>query len=398
MSPKAPSPKDIVDVAEPEPWIKPLINIRARYEYGDQEGRDDSHAGTLRARLGLVTKKLMGFQVLAEYEGTLAVDRDSYQAASVHGLGQNKTIIADPESHELNQLWISHDLFGHGLIKPGRQNIVLDNARYVGDVAWRQNSQTFDAATLTIDSIPDVKIQYGYINKVNRIFGSGDIRNPAQTDFEGDSHYIHTTYEGLPFGTLKAFGYFFDLTNDAGSAASNQSFGASLAGPLPLFQDSGPDMAYYLEYGYQEDAFNSPLEYGAHYFHANVSAKSAPHSFVLGYEYLGSDNGVGYKFPLATLHKFNGFADVFLNTPGDGLQNPYIMAGTKLPWDIDLKVFYHSFWTAEGGDHLGHEVDVVLAKKLGKGVSALAKLGHFMSEDSSYPDLTRFSVQLDYKF
>ena len=121
--------------------IKPIVDLRARYERREQDGLDESHAGTFRGRLGLELEDWNGFSALAEYEGTLAVDRDSYQAASVHGLGQNKTIIADPESHELNRLWIGYKAF-ETQIKVGRQRILLDNQRFVGTVGWRQNEQT----------------------------------------------------------------------------------------------------------------------------------------------------------------------------------------------------------------------------------------------------------------
>ena len=43
-----------------------------------------------------------------------------------------------------------------------------------------------------------------------------------------------------------------------------------------------------------------------------------------GYEVLGADNGVGFATPLATGHKFQGWADKFLTTPGDGIEDVYI--------------------------------------------------------------------------
>ncbi len=47
----------------------------------------------------------------------------------------------------------------------------------------------------------------------------------------------------------------------------------------------------------------------------------------VGYELLGSDDGVAaFQTPLATLHKFNGFADQFLVTPAGGLQDIYFYA------------------------------------------------------------------------
>ena len=48
-------------------------------------------------------------------------------------------------------------------------------------------------------------------------------------------------------------------------------------------------------------------------------------NLTLGYEVLGSDDGKkGFATPLATGHKFQGFADKFLTTPNDGVQDLYV--------------------------------------------------------------------------
>ena len=50
-----------------------------------------------------------------------------------------------------------------------------------------------------------------------------------------------------------------------------------------------------------------------------------------GYELLGSDDGkVAFNTPLATKHKFNGWADKFLGTPKEGLEDVYLTAKGKV--------------------------------------------------------------------
>ena len=377
-----------------EPWIVPTADIRARYEYGDTGGRNTSHAGTIRSRLGLLTRAINGFQAFAEYEGTLTADRNSYQAASVHGLGQNKTIIADPESHELNQLWISYNGIEDLAIKVGRQRIILDNARYIGNVGWRQNEQTFDAVSLAITPTEDLTFWYGYINKVNRIFGSERAALAAHDDFEGHSHLFNAAYTGSPLGKITAYAYLLDLHNDAGDANSNQSFGATLSGDLPI-----ESLTYFLEYGYQTDAFDNPVNYGTHYAHAKLSAPLCENiSLDVGYEFLGSDNSVGYNFPLGTNHAFNGFADQFLATPANGLQDIYAAAGMKLPCNLKGKVFYHKFYNDDGNTDYGNEADLVLSRDLGNGFSVLGKYAYYWAKDAPFTDTNRFSIELNYKF
>ena len=105
---------------------RPTIDVRARYGYAAKDGRSSSDAATIRLRLGLETPEVKGVTFFAEFEHTEAADRNSYQAASVHGLGENKTVIADSESSELNRLWISLSGFdsnvklGKTADRPGR--------------------------------------------------------------------------------------------------------------------------------------------------------------------------------------------------------------------------------------------------------------------------------------
>jgi len=385
-----PSDKGLVLNDEVPSLVKISLDTRLRYEYGDQSLLAPSHATTIRNRVGLLTREMGGFQGFVEYEGTLAADHFDYNDATGRFPG-GKTVIADPESHELNEAWISYkDPNGIFAIKGGRQGINLDGQRYIGTVGWRQNSQTFDAATLTFSPNDDLEVFYGYVWQVNRIFGSNVI-NPRGTDFEGGSHLFNTKLKNLPIGTLTTYVYSLDLKNVAGSINSNNSFGLSLAG------DFFAGTKYYAEYGYQTEAYDSPLDYGASYVHTNLSGDVIPGvTATVGYEYLGSDNGVGYKFPLATLHKFNGFADRFLGTPAGGLSDVYVSAATKVA-GIKFSAAYHYFWDDGMNVFLGQEVDIVAAKALNEHVSVLAKGAFFMGEGAQ-PDVTRASVEMNIKY
>lgn len=337
--------------------VDPTIDIRLRYEYGDQEALDPSHAATMRNRIGLLTRDLGGFQAFAEYEGTLAVDRDAYNPGNGNGPA-TRTVIADPESHELNQAWVSYnDPSMIWSLKTGRQGVNLDDQRYIGTVGWRQNMQTLDAAAVTWDPNEDLRVYYGYVWQVNRIFGSEAIAPPS-TDFQGQSHLFNAKYEGLPFGTLSTY-------------------------------------AYLLEYAHQTDGAENPLDYSANYARAEVSRDLTDGvNAAVGYEYLGSDNGVGYKFPLATLHKFNGYADRFVSTPSEGLSDLYATVGTTVGGGIKLALTYHHFWDDGLDLSFGNEVDLVASKAITEHIMILAKGAAFQGENGQ-PDLTRAVLEVD---
>lgn len=385
-----PSGKGLVLNDEVPSLVKITLDTRLRYEYGDQSGLAPSNAATVRNQLGLLTREINGFRGFVEYEGTIAADRFDYNDATGRAPG-GRTVIADPTSQELNQAWISYkNPNGILAVKGGRQALNLDEQRYVGTVGWRQNMQTFDAATFSFTPNDNLEIFYGYVWQVNRIFGSNNF-NPGGTDFKGESHLFNAKFKNLPVGTLTTYVYSMDLKNVTGAANSNNSFGLSLAG------DFIGDTKYYAEYGYQTDAYDNPLNYKASYAHVNLSGKvGSAVTTTVGYEYLGSDNGVGYKFPLSTLHKFNGFADRFLGTPAGGLSDMHVSAATDVA-GVKFVAAYHYFWDDGFDIALGQEVDIVAAKALNEHVSVLAKGAFFMGQ-SGQPDVTRAILEMNIKY
>jgi len=55
---------------------------------------------------------------------------------------------------------------------------------------------------------------------------------------------------------------------------------------------------------------------------------------LVGYEVLEGNGAIGFATPLATLHAFNGWADMFLTTPANGLKDLYFRASYALPADF----------------------------------------------------------------
>jgi hypothetical protein len=373
-------------------FLRPTLDLRPRVEFADQEGRDEAIAWTFRGRVGLEARLDERVKAFAEVEHTSAWHRDSYQAGSVHGRHEGKTVIADPESTELNQAWLAYT--GQEFeLKAGIQRITLENQRFVGNVGWRQNEQTYDGATFTYKGIDKVKLFYGYVYNVNNIFGSDRPRNLNDRDFDSNSHFVQASYEPLPALRLTGYSYLLDLENSGGANASNNTYGASLTGTVPAGKTS---LGYRLEYARQADAADSQRNYRANYLHAYSSLKYGRFSGGLGYERLGAGDGVGFQTPLATLHAFNGFADKFLVTPAKGLQDVYVELGVKLPFDVQMNTAYHDYVAADDTTDLGYEFNVVLSRPLRWGVKALFKGAFYNGEEGGITDTTKLIFQLEY--
>ena len=356
---------------------KASLDFRYRFEYVDQDGIDEeAEASTIRSRLTLESGKIGGFKILLEADDVTSVGPNDYNSTE-----NGKTeypVVADPEGTELNQAWLSYQ--GESLTThAGRQRINHGNQRFVGGVAWRQNEQTFDGGRIQWRGIENLNLDVGYVYNVNRIFGPDDGVNPA--DLEGDVFLLRADYALTDNHRLTGFGYFLDIDGQGGFAAgktvnnSSDTFGIEYAGKFDWLSVNA-------SWATQQEAGDSELDYEADYYQVELGAKFQGVKLKAGYEVLASDNGVGFATPLATLHKFQGWADKFLSTPGDGIEDAYLSVGGKLG-PVNLMAVYHDFQAESSSTDFGTELDLIATWKVNKQFSVQAKYAAFDTDDSS---------------
>jgi len=330
-------------------------DIKLRYESNDTEGGTDAATAVITdAALGFETKDYEGFKALVEYEVVLPLV-DEYAP-------EDPTFdpVADPEVKEWNRAQISYKKDGIGAVI-GRQRIILDGARFVGNVGWRANEQTFDAATLTY-SKDDLSLHYSFIDQVNGIL--------PKFDADTTNHLLNAGYK---VGTGKISAYAYLLENDDTDAFLD-TYGVSY---------TGSTMADDIKVIYSaEFATQSNDDVDATYFALEGGAVVSGVTLALGNETLGSDDGTyGFQTPLATKHKFNGWADKFLKTPDSGLSDTYVKAATKVK-GVKLVGFYHMFDAVEGSEDLGSELDLLAVKKIDKTFTVGAKAAFYTAGDN----------------
>ncbi len=346
------------------------FNLRYRYE-NDDTTRPNKHvanASTVRLRLGYLTPEFYGIQAYAEYETNQDFGANTYNSLR-NGYGGFE-VIADPQEHELNQLWISYKGIDKTEIKIGRQRIKLDNDRFIGNVGFRQLEQTFDSVFITNKSLPNTTVKVGYIAQAQTILSTVD---PMQTPF------INVAYNLKDIGTLIGYGYWIDINSASGGpynqGASNQTLGVSFKGKRKITEDvSG---LYRLEYAYQKDYGDNPTQYEADYYHVmggisafNVTAK-------VGFEQLdGAGVGKTFDTPLATGHAFNGWSDQFLATPADGLRDVYASLGTTIK-GVKILGVYHEFADDTSSVDYGNEWNFKVNKKFAKHYWVSAEYARF---------------------
>lgn len=332
---------------ETETEAKTNLDLNLRYEAVDQDNAlKDASALTLRTRLTHTTASYNGFTGVVEFEDSRQVfGADSYNDAT--GNNTQYSVVADPETTEVDQAYVQYKQ-GKVTAKIGRQVITLDNHRYVGHVGWRQDRQTFDAATIAYKASERLKASYSYLTKRNRIFGE-------VKDIDSKDHLLNLSYK-TDYGQLTAYSYLLEADN--GTSNGLDTFGASFKGKKDKF-------SYYAEIATQ-DADSGNTDYSATYMAIEGGYSFDAVTVKLGAEVLGSDDAMyGFSTPLATMHKFNGWSDQFLGTPKEGLTDIYAAISGKVfggGWTVAVHDFSADDAT-KTVDDLGTEINAIFTKK-----------------------------------
>jgi hypothetical protein len=333
---------------------RPLLEMRLRYEGVEQAPLAKSaDALTLRTRAGFETGKAWETILLAEAEWVAGNDDFN---STTNGKTSVPTV-ADPRAFELNRLQLTNTSLPATVITLGRQRIVLDDQRFVGNVGWRQNEQTFDALRVINRSIDGLTVDVTYFDQVNRVFGN----NSPQGRYHGDNFLVNAGYQTI-FGKISAFGYLIDFREALGRNDSSQTYGARLSGVRNI---GGVRLAYVGSYAWQKDYKSSLLNYDTDYYLAELTGTSGPVSAAIGYEVLGGTGTKGFTTPLATLHRFQGWADKFLATPVNGIEDVYGSITYTRPTLGPVAAFsataaYHTYDSARLSLNYGDEINFQL--------------------------------------
>ncbi len=270
--------------------------------------------------------------------------------------------VADPDETEINRLYLQFTGLTDTILKGGRQRVNLDNARFVGSVPFRQNEQTFDSLAVINTSLPDTRLFYGYVWKVNRVFG--DVSENG--NFHTSTHLFNGSYDGLGFVKPSAYVYLLDLTEPSQENSSTATYGLRFTGKTAIAK--GWDALYTAEFAHQTDWAESNVDNNHNYYTAEVGLAATELASVfdltakIGYEVLDGDGTRAIQMPLATLFAFNGWADRFLaSTPATGLIDQYASIGIKAH-GISLLAAYHDFDAEEGSLDHGEEWNFRIAR------------------------------------
>ncbi|WP_457593963.1 hypothetical protein [Hydrogenimonas sp.] len=368
------------------------VELRPRYEAVDDSVHKDASALTVRTAIG-VQAGLLGVDGLNAQLQAMSVDHfglvNDYNGKTAGDPAY--AVVADPAQTRMTQANISYSANGFTGIF-GRKMVVLDNARFIGNVGWRQMPQTYDLVAGIYNGVENLSLLAAYVSRVNKV---------VQATADTNTVLLHASYKVMPELTLTAYDYMV--------ASYADHIGIRATGKVNL---DAATLKYQAEYAIQNDATMEEGNAGkpdqdASYYKIAVDATMNGFTVGAGYEVLG-EKGSGtnaFYTPLATLHAMNGWADVFLGgTPDEGLEDMTFKLGYNAGELGKIVGIYHNFSSdksnAAGQDDLGSEIDVAYKYKINKGLGLLLKGAWFSEGDVGFSakDRTKYWVQLDYKF
>ena len=369
--------------------------IRPRFEYANQKqnGSDTAKAFTARTHL-VVTGGLLGIENLTATVGLQGVNNFGYTDYAPANTKGNVSYdkIVDPQGAMLSEASLDYAM-GKTALHVGRSQVNLDNQRFIGTVGWRQMERSYDTVYAANSSVKNLSLLAAYV------YGFAGVNGTTTTDTK--TILLHANYKVMNELSVTGYGYLLGSIHD--------TYGLALTGKV----DAGAKLSYRAEYAIQKDA---TLETGtqgkpkadANYMNLDLGANISGILAGVNYEVLsGTDSAdkTAFSTPLATGHKFNGWADKFLGTPTGGLADANLRIGYKAKGFGKVLAVYHSFAADKkmgGEDDLGTEIDAVYVNKI-PNVNNLTGLVKFASYSAGKvagytTDVTKAWVQLDYKF
>lgn len=328
------------------------VDVRYRLERVDDDRfSSDATASTLRLRAGFISPSWSGWQIAATAQGNRHIGAQNFNSTANGRIAY--PVVADPDDENMAEAWVGYTLPGELFVRAGRQAVNLGNQRFLGSGApgHRQLQQTFDAVHVEFEG-DAWSSSLSWLDKAHRVNGRS---NPDRLLARADLDAWLSAFDYSPGRhTVGVYAHHIEFRD---RPASHRNLGAYLSGVLPL----ADDMTYRLEYGHQKGIRESRSSSGQGHVSVRVQQQLDRWYWLAGHERLGGNGQRAFQTPLATLHAFNGWGDQFATTPGDGLLDTYVAAGTRINrWRALARM--HDFRSDRGSYRYGRELDLMLGR------------------------------------
>ncbi|MGJ8619735.1 MAG: alginate export family protein [Methylophilaceae bacterium] len=366
-------------------------NLRLRWENVDQEGKSKlADAVTLRSLIGYETKPFHGFSVNTQIYGVSPFNDDYNDKKKGDEITSRKAypVVADPEDYDFHQIYLQW-ANASNTVKLGRQGMILDNWRYIGDVRFRQNWAVFNGLSFVNSCLPKTTISLAHYEQVK------DVTTKIH---DANIEIANVKYALTPTTSISGYGYFIDWNGRTEAAKSNQTYGVRLDGSVKV--NDQWKVLYTAEYAQQDDYKDGSDLIDNDYYRIGAGVGSGDWFVRVDQEKLsGNSDGKAFQTPLGTNHLFQGWADVFLSTPNEGIEDTMLIAGGKF-MGATIKTEYHwidsdrNFDKVGGGsgNQYGNEFDLGVYYPFTKQLTGSVEYANF-KEDDAYKGAHKSDIQ-----
>ena len=412
---------------------KNLTSFRLRYENVSQDGLQpptivgattnptatqdlkDADAFTLRSLIGWQTAPFHNFSFAGQIIDVSKIDdhfSDSTNGTLINGTSNQPdrvqyAKVVDPDYTGVNQLYVDWTGIKNTRIRAGRQQINLDNVRFVGDIGFRQVMQVFDGVSVLNKSIPDTEVFLGHMESVRQI--TTVLRTKGALEMANIKYRLSPTESLVGYAYLSGFDdlglgrAWFGNAPAAGAVVqgkngninqkadqSNKVFGLRLDGTHPF----NPNFRahYTAEYAKQTDYSGGDSRIDAHYYKLGGGLGFDNFNMRIDQELLSSNNSkYAFQTPFGTNHLFQGWVDKFLATPVEGIRDTFVTATYRYD-NFTFFADYHLFnsdedfhtvgsGAATNGNKFGKEWNVAATWNLDKNWMTKLEYGKFTEGD-----------------
>jgi alginate export protein len=348
------------------------FSVRYRFEAFERDGAPftaTAYAPTMRLALGYETPSFHGFTAFAQGEAVIVTGPADYSVPALPSQNRpNLPAILDPKSLEMNQGYLkwTHSVANKKMAATvGRQELTLNDGRFLSISTWRQVHGTFDAARLETELPRRFSFTYAFINRLYRVDGYNATDGPLPMH----SHLWNLVWNKRARARVALYGLLLDYHTPVQFTNSTQTYGVRATGPYQF--NKNWSLIYTAEYAKQKNFGSNPNRVDANYYLGELGPGWRGLGVKAGYAFLAGHSPTDLLTTPAA-PPFNGWTDLFVNNPivggASGLEARYLHVsgpirflggafGTVIFYDYHSDVFHV---------HYGRELDSALAYKVSR--------------------------------
>lgn len=285
-------------------------------------------------------------------------------------------------------------------LKVGRQEMVFDEARLIGNIGWIQQAQSFDAARVD-GRFGDVSLT-GFFSQTNETSTHATLAGTANSAQDSEFIGARGTYHLAGKGRIT--GYWYGAYDPIRSNGAGNMQELHTVGLYAVQTFNGVRVRFDGAFQFGDVTATQDIQASMMTFSIGKKLDVANGAYIEAWlDYLSGDDGTNanrqenFVTPYATNHKFYGHVDRFLQNPTAGLIDASVKAWIKPTAKLKLVAHGHKFTAAEntiagapaGSDDFGSEIDLQMHYALAKNTKAVFGISkYFMGDDTTRQDKT----------